>query len=140
MTVAVAAKPTPKQIQALEWMGAGTRFREAEQELGLSDRSLKGRVAKLRLISGKKRAAALVYWGLTEMHIYYPPQGLPRIKQKWLDVVELIAQDLTNKEVAQRLSISELTVESRIRYARLAVGARTDAQLVAICWSEDWIA
>jgi DNA-binding NarL/FixJ family response regulator len=121
-------------------MGAGTRFREAERELGLGDRSLKGRVQKLRRLSGKKRAAALVYWGLTEMYIHYEPQGLRKIQDKWLEVVELIAQDLTNRQVAERLHLSELAVESRIRYARAAVGARTDAQLVAICWSEDWIA
>lgn len=131
--------PTPKQVQALDWMGVGTRFREAERELGLSDRSLKGRVQKLRKISGKKRSAALVYWGLTEMHIHYEAQGLRKIQDKWLEVVELIAQDLTNRQVAEKLHLTEYGVETRIRYARAAVGARTEAQLVAICWTEDWI-
>lgn len=131
--------PTPKQIEALDWMGAGTRFREAERELGLSDRSLKGRVQKLRRLSGKKRSAALVYWGLTEMHIHYEPMGLRKIQDKWIEVVELIAQDLTNRQIAEKLHLSESGVETRIRYARAAVGARTEAQLVAICWTEDWI-
>lgn len=138
--VASKPRPTPKQIQCLEWMAVGTRFREAEAELGLADRALKGRIQKLRRLTGKNRSTALVYWGLTEMYIHLRARGLPKLAQHYLDVVELLAQDKTNRQIAQALNITVYTVESRIRKAREKVGARTEAQLVAICWAEDWIA
>jgi LuxR family maltose regulon positive regulatory protein len=45
------------------------------------------------------------------------------------EVVELLAQGLRNREIAQRLFISEVTVKSHLRraYAKLGVSSRTEA-------------
>jgi DNA-binding NarL/FixJ family response regulator len=141
LTSQAARKPTPKELQALDILARGIRFREIEEPLGLCDRAISGRLKRIRRISGgKSKAAALVYWGLTEMHIYYPKQNRPRPSQAKIDVVALLAQDWTHRRIAQELHLTVHGVADRIREARAEVDARTEAQLVAIYWTEDWIA
>lgn len=132
-------KPTFREIEVLDLMGRGEVLHLAWADRGLSKRAAAVHVTKLRRISGRQTVPALVYWGLTEMHIHYPKQGLAKMRRDWLEVVKLLALDKTVKQIGEQLHLTRAGVESRIRYARLSVDARTQGQLVAICWSEDWI-
>lgn len=62
-----------------------------------------------------------------------------RLGQKELDVLKLASRGLTNKKIAQKLLISERTVQSHFSniFARLSVASRTEAVLVA--WRNGWI-
>ncbi|MCJ0762081.1 response regulator transcription factor [Variovorax terrae] len=54
---------------------------------------------------------------------------LPPLSQRENEILRLVAQGLSNHEIAVALSLSKLTVESHTRniYRKLAVGSRTEA-------------
>ena len=58
------------------------------------------------------------------------PAGLT---QREIDVLELLARGLTNKEIAERLVISRKTVANHVEhiYAKIGVSTRTAAALFA---------
>ncbi len=62
------------------------------------------------------------------------PRAIDALTEREREVVELIAQGLTNKDVAQQLFLSVRTVEAHLRnsYAKLGVRSRTEAVLWAI--------
>lgn len=62
------------------------------------------------------------------------PRAIDALTEREREVVELLAQGLTNKDVAQRLFLSVRTVEAHLRssYAKLGVRSRTEAVLWAI--------
>jgi len=57
----------------------------------------------------------------------------PRLTDRELEVLKLVAQGLNNREIAKRLFISENTVKTHISslYAKLSVGRRSEALAVA---------
>ena len=62
------------------------------------------------------------------------PRAIDPLTEREREVVELLAQGVTNKDVAQRLFLSVRTVEAHLRssYAKLGVRSRTEAVLWAI--------
>jgi non-specific serine/threonine protein kinase len=48
-----------------------------------------------------------------------------------LQVVKLVAEGLTNKEIARHLSISERTVDAHLEHVRKQLGLRNRAQVAA---------
>lgn len=130
---------TPKEIEVLQLVAQGVMLRDASVQLGLSDRGINGRVARLRVQSGRKKWSAITYWALTEMYLELPRQGLFKPPSSYIDVVRGLAEDKGQRQIATELFISKTTVADRIARARARVNARTEAQLVAIYWAEDWI-
>jgi DNA-binding NarL/FixJ family response regulator len=61
------------------------------------------------------------------------------LRHKELEVLKLAGKGLTNKKVAQKLFVSERTVQSYFNaiFGKLGVGSRTEAVLVA--WRDGWI-
>lgn len=53
----------------------------------------------------------------------------PRLTARQLEVAALVAQGLTNREIAQKLVISERSAESHVERIRLRLGLRSRAQL-----------
>lgn len=136
----VARRPTPKQLEALFLLSRGRHLLRAEARMGLAPRSLTHRITRLRVVSGRTSHAALVYWGLTELYIEsYEKRYLPPLKQKHLDVLQLLVLDFSPRQAAQKLHRSYWGVEELLREARAGVKARTTAQVVAIAYAEDWI-
>ncbi len=62
-----------------------------------------------------------------------PASTGPDLTERELELLALLATDLTNREIAQRLFISHNTVKSHLRviYRKLGVASRTDAIAVA---------
>lgn len=63
------------------------------------------------------------------------PQALPRLlSEREKEILRLVAEDMTDKEIAERLSISTRTVNLHLRhiYAKLGVKGRAGATAVAI--------
>jgi len=55
-----------------------------------------------------------------------------RFSPRELEVLELLRVGYTVKEIARRLELSEWTVRGYVVSARLRIGARTTAQLLAL--------
>jgi len=62
------------------------------------------------------------------------PDALDTLSERENDVLELLAQGKTNKDIAQNLFLSVRTVEAHLRsiYGKLAVSSRTEAALWAV--------
>jgi LuxR family transcriptional regulator, transcriptional regulator of spore coat protein len=55
------------------------------------------------------------------------------------EVIQLIAQGLSAKQVAQQLNITPRTVESKIERMRLKARARNRTHLIAHAYQQGWI-
>ena len=64
---------------------------------------------------------------------------LPRLTEREMEVLRLVAQGQTNRATANRLGISERTVHSHLMniFAKLGVNTRTEAALSAL--RQGWI-
>jgi DNA-binding NarL/FixJ family response regulator len=58
--------------------------------------------------------------------------GLPMLTNRELEVLKLIAEGLTNNEIAERMFISPLTVDSHRKNLLVKFGARNTASMVRI--------
>jgi len=56
------------------------------------------------------------------------------------EVLQLIAEGLTNREIGERLYITEETVKSHVKVIRAALGANHKAHLVAEAFRRDLLA
>jgi DNA-binding NarL/FixJ family response regulator len=63
-----------------------------------------------------------------------PDSAVESLSEREKEVVSLLAQGLTNKDIAQTLFLSVRTIEAHLRsiYGKLAVGSRTEAALWAV--------
>ncbi len=57
--------------------------------------------------------------------------GPPPLNRRELDIVELLAQGLGDRQISERLAISYETVRSRVKALRRKLGASTRAEAVA---------
>ena len=57
--------------------------------------------------------------------------GPVRLSRRELEVARLVAEGLTNREIARRLDIGERTVETHLRRAMLKLRLSSRAQLAA---------
>lgn len=60
--------------------------------------------------------------------------GVERFTEREREMVGLVAQGLSNAEIAQRIVISEATVKTHVNRAMMKVGARDRAQLVVFAF------
>lgn len=101
------------------------------------------RLKRLFDLSGTHNQAHLVYWMLDKEYINYSPirgkRRLPKPPDFKLAVVELIARGHTQEAIGRKLSLSPWGVDRRAREVRAVLHCKTQAQMVAICWTEDWI-
>lgn len=56
----------------------------------------------------------------------------PPLSRRQAEVLELVADGLTNRQVAEVLGISVETVKTHLRWAHIQLGSRTRTQAVAI--------
>lgn len=131
--------PTPKQVELLQALGSGATIKSLADEWNISYYTLIDRVRGLRRIARLQTLSGLVYWGLTNLYIDYPQVGLQKLDQKKLDVVHQLALGKSDPAICRALYMSKDGFERRVRDARTKVQAAHRPQLVAICWSEDWI-
>lgn len=65
------------------------------------------------------------------------PRGLlPTLTAREREVTELAAHGLSNQQIAERLTVSPLTVRTHVHRAMAKLGARDRAQLVVIAYQE----
>jgi PAS domain S-box-containing protein len=61
-----------------------------------------------------------------------PGESVGALSQREAEVVRLIVEGLTDREIAAELFLSEHTVHNHVRNARVKLGARSRAQLIAL--------
>jgi len=62
------------------------------------------------------------------------PQSLAALTEREREVVSLVAQGLTNDDIAERLFVSPLTAKTHVNRAMMKIGARDRAQLVVVAY------
>ena len=62
------------------------------------------------------------------------PQRLRELTERERELVALVATGLSNDDIAERLSLSVLTVKTHVNRAMTKLGARDRAQLVVIAY------
>ncbi|WP_406675180.1 helix-turn-helix transcriptional regulator [Nonomuraea sp. N2-4H] len=63
-----------------------------------------------------------------------PPPGLDRLTARELEVLSLVGRALSNKEISERLSVSEGTVKTHINRIMAKLDLRSRAQVVALSY------
>jgi DNA-binding NarL/FixJ family response regulator len=63
-----------------------------------------------------------------------PPAGLDALTERERDIVRLVAEGLTNDEIAARVFISPATARTHVSHAMGKLGARDRAQLVVFAY------
>lgn len=64
--------------------------------------------------------------------------GADLTSREWT-VVALIAEGLTNREIASVLGISSETVKSHVRHALARMGCRSRAEMVNVAWKRAYL-
>lgn len=83
--------------------------------------------------------SGLVYWGLTNQYIHYDAMGLQKLEQKKLVIVAELGLGRSDIAIRRQFYLSKNQFDRQVRDARTKVQAVHRPQLVAICWTEDWI-
>jgi two-component system, NarL family, response regulator DevR len=115
-------------------------FYTGRDELGLAsklfDAGAKGVVSKADRSGDLLRAVLLVSRGKTYTSPAFAARAaradFEELSPKQLAVLQLLAQGLDRKQMAERLGIGEETVKTHLAEVRRKLGARTSAQAVAI--------
>ncbi|MBI4670102.1 MAG: response regulator transcription factor [Chloroflexi bacterium] len=61
------------------------------------------------------------------------------LTQREQQVAILVAQGLSNTEIAERLVVSEKTVRNHVTHILAKLGLRTRPQLIAAAWDNGWV-
>jgi DNA-binding CsgD family transcriptional regulator len=136
-------KPDEVDIEITRLLGRGYTSLDAGIEIGLGRHALRNRMHRLRVLTGTVSQANLVYWMLTEGHIWYWSRwerNKHRPSDAQLQVVELIAAGLSEETIRRQLHLSTGGFGRRVRDARIKTSTKSQAHLVAICWAQNWIA
>jgi DNA-binding CsgD family transcriptional regulator len=75
-----------------------------------------------------RRARRLLYkFGARPRSTHHRSRGTPPLSPRELEIVQLVADDMTNAEIAERLIISPRTVTTHLDriYTRLGINSRT---------------
>src|SRR5262249_20079072 len=60
-----------------------------------------------------------------------PPDGRAGLTRRELEVAALVAEGLTNRQIAERLFISERTADGHLEHIREKLGVRSRSQITA---------
>lgn len=61
------------------------------------------------------------------------------LTQKQIEVIELIADGKTSRDIAEIIGMSKYGIDERIKKSLAATGAANSAALVAMCLRKGWI-
>ena len=84
--------------------------------------------------AGAPRAAAAWAPGRDQGSRARPGSGLDRVTEREREVLALVAQGLSNEEIATRLYLSPLTTKTHVSHIMTKLAARDRAQLVVIAY------
>jgi len=63
----------------------------------------------------------------------------PRLTDRQLEIIKLLAEGLDSKEIAERLSIAKQTVKNHLYIAFRSIGAVNRPHAVAILYERGWL-
>ena len=135
-----------EQYPAIEVIGLSTSDQPSiirkMQENGASGYLLKdaGKHEIIAAIHAVSRGKTFVSFSVAEvLKKRMPKEGLPKLTRREKEVLELIAEGLTNQEIAARLFLSSTTIDSHRRNMLTKFKVRNVAALIKIAMSNHLI-
>lgn len=122
---------TPRELKVLGLVAEGYTNAEIGARLFLCEGMIKQTLIPVYEALGTQRRAHCVHLAY-QRRLLEPPactSSPARAMRRW-QVVALVAEGLTNDEIAERLDISLHTVKAHLDIARARLGARNRAHLV----------
>jgi DNA-binding NarL/FixJ family response regulator len=94
---------------------------------------LRAACGRIQRLGGTVATSVSSYGGL-ELTVGFAVEPLAQLTPREMDVIQLLAEGLSNKQIAQRLSISPRTVNFHLDniYSKLGVTSRTEAAIYAL--------
>jgi DNA-binding NarL/FixJ family response regulator len=133
---------TPREVDVLRVIGDGSTNRQIARTLNISEKTVKNH---LRIIYEKTGAAdrtqAALYAFRLGLRACQPCRRVPRsngdpdlLTTREVEILRLVAQGLTNRQISRRLKISEKTVKNHLSaiYSKTGAAGRTQAALHAL--------
>jgi len=135
-----------EKYPAIQIIGLSTSFQPSVirkmQENGasgylLKDVSKKEIVAALREVS---RGGEYVSWSISEvLKQSVPAEGIPLLTKREKEILELIAEGMTNQEIADKLFLTCSTVDTHRKHMLTKFGVKNTAALVKLAVSNHLI-
>lgn len=130
--------PNRDDRKLLSLLALGLTEANASRVMGRSLGAIHIRATRLREYSGTHNQAQLVYWALDNTLIPpLPAIGGLSLTNRQLEVTELIAQGLSDGEIATKLYLTPSSVITHVVKAMNRLRAFNRSNLVAVAWSED---
>lgn len=123
---------TPRQAEVARLIAEGHSTKEIAYALGISTSVVRVHISAVYDLLGVDSRA-----GLTRRLYGWPPPALPSLpglSQRQAEVVVLVAEGQTNREIAYRLGITEQTVKNHVTGALRALGVRNRVELARRLW------
>jgi DNA-binding NarL/FixJ family response regulator len=135
--------PNEDDLDIIRRLGWGYTAVQVARRRKVTSHTIHNRLKFLYQMTGAVNQVSLVYWALNNERIEYTWQHdssrRKKLPEPKLQVVELLARGYNQTAIGRKLSLSAWGVDRRIRESRASLGCKTQAHLVAICWTEDWI-
>lgn len=137
-TSAEMARLTPREREVLTLMARGLSNADVARELFISEATVTTHIARvmMKLGVGEKTQAVAAFYQLTaqsEQHTHIPAE-IEQLTPREKEVLILVAEGLSNSDVAAQLSISEVTVRTHLARVLTKLGVREKSQAVTIAY------
>lgn len=127
---------TPREVQILAMVADGGTSEDIAKVFAIKADTVRGHLARLSRRWGVVTSAALVDAGFWRGLLPVPRVGVSvgALSGRELEVLGLLASGLGSDAIAERLVISQATVQNHARMLRAKLGARSKAHAVAQAW------
>jgi DNA-binding NarL/FixJ family response regulator len=136
-TSAEMAQLTPREREVLALMARGLSNADVAAELFTSEATVKTHLARVMMKLGvhdKPQAVAAFYLSAERSEQASTPAEIAGLTSREREVLILVADGLSNADIAKRLSIGEVTVRTHLARVQTKLGVGEKSQAVAIAY------
>ena len=131
---------TRRELHLIFGVARGRSNAEIGQDLGLEENTVKTHVRRIFLKNRNGDRAELVTWCYRYGLLYrlkvdpLPTPGPVYLSNREREVIRGIIAGLTNKQIGDRIFLSEHTIKSHLKNLVKKIGARNRAHVVTLAW------